>query len=126
MTDDVQPHLIEGAACCHLKVKMKRSCGECTACNSGECEWLKGKFEEEDRPDKLGVIFTLDRPNCLSQKMLIVHEAFQGGFNNAKEKISKVAESELVLIVSESRLRVRGPRQEVEDVTRKLQRTRHQ
>lgn len=98
-----------------------------SSCKNFECEWLKGKFSEEDRPDKSGVIFTLsDRRSQLGKRSLIAHETKIGSLLQAKPLLNKIAENELVICVSGQSRKFIGPREDIDRVNDIISKQRRQ
>jgi Fe-S-cluster containining protein len=58
-------------------------------CRSYRCLWLRGHFEESDRPDRVGAV--LDFVNRGGQLMLEVREAQRGSFD-ASPRLQELAE----------------------------------
>ena len=62
-------------------------------CRAYHCLWLRGHFEESDRPDRLGAV--LDFVNHGGQVMLEVREARAGSFD-ASPRLQQIAERQAV------------------------------
>ena len=53
-------------------------------CGTYRCHWLGGAFLEEDRPDRIGVIFTVKTSEELGVNFLIADEFITGAFETPR------------------------------------------
>lgn len=77
------------------------------ACKSYRCLWLAGYFAESERPDHLGV--SLDKTVGFDLNLFpgegwayIAREAVPGGFDLAKDFLTKLAETYVVILIVEA------------------------
>jgi len=62
-------------------------------CRSYRCLWLRGRFEEGDRPDRIGAV--LDFVNHGGQLMLEVRQAREGSFD-ASPRLQQIVERQRI------------------------------
>lgn len=90
---------------------------------SFQCEWLKGRFEEAQRPDKCGVIFVR---NILGRRNLVACEVAPGAICEVQTLLDSLAKKEVVVLKTKAALGFIGPVEDVEKTKRIFNRDRHQ
>ena len=96
-------------------------------CQSFKCEWLKGRFEEEDRPDKSGVVLTLsERSSELGKRSLLAYGVGYGWLSKASVLLEKISKKEIVILNIGSNRKAIGPRDEIDRVNRIIEKHRRQ
>lgn len=114
-----------------------RKCDECKSCLSVfgfaqkpdefQCEWLKGLFEEETRPDISGLVFTLEMDrNPIERRTLVVRESLPDAFQLNEETLSLLSKKKLLILQKRYSHNYIGPTDEVEKVKRLGSRMRQQ
>jgi len=95
------------------------------SCRVFDCLWKQGIFETEHRPDQLGVLFTVTgQGSAFGRQCLVVHEAWPGGFENARPVLQHLSETQLLILVGEgTSRRLLGPPHLLAQAQRVLSRT---
>lgn len=110
----------EYTPCQHLKCGIKKGCSiyqeRPAVCESFFCEWVLGHIgTENDRPDKIGVMYHYRSGTAFAKIILIADEVRDGAFlePQAHTLTSAIGESELVLLRTKTTRKVIGPPHEM-------------
>ncbi len=101
-----------GVTCKHVA-----ECGGCsiygarpTPCKEYQCGWRLGVGSLEQRPDRVGVVFSPTLPGTLGHPAFLVHEMYPDAFVDAWELLNEVAGAIVLLLIHDGLpKRVLGP-----------------
>lgn len=86
-------------------------------CRKWSCMWLRGAFDGEARPDRLGVVMDIGR-NDAGDELLFAHESRPGGFKEAERFLKDIARDHVVALLDEkSKVHYIGPADKVQKVS---------
>lgn len=114
-----------------------RQCDDCRVCCSllgftekpetFQCEWLKGSLKEELRPDKLGILFSLEENRSpVEKRTLVAREFILNSFQDNSTLLNSLSKRRLLLLQKRNSYSYLGPVEEVEKVKHLASRARQQ
>lgn len=92
-----------------------------SSCVSFECEWLKGDLNEEQRPDKMGLMFMWNE--TIFGKAMTVREFREGALIEHKTLLEKIGAEVLTIVMSENDRGILGPRAAMRKVQKIIAKT---
>lgn len=114
-----------------------RQCDDCRVCcsllgfsqkpDTFQCEWLKGFLKEEHRPDKIGLLLSLEE-NCspIEKRTLVAREYIPNSFQNNSPLLSSLSKRRLILLQRNKSYNYLGPSDDIEKIKHLEGRARQQ
>ncbi len=114
-----------------------RQCDDCRVCcivlnfsqkpDNFQCEWLKGSLKEECRPDKIGILFSLEENRSpIEKRTLVAREYIENSFQNNSTLLASLSKRKLLLLQKRNTYSYLGPSEDVEKVKHLEDRARQQ
>lgn len=114
-----------------------RQCDDCRVCcnllgfsqrpETFQCEWLKGSLKEELRPDKIGLLFSLEENRSpVEKRTLVAREFILNSFQEHSTLLASLSKKRLLVLQKRNSYSYLGPLEEVEKVKHLEGRARQQ